>query len=77
MTPSELRAYLQAHGEVSMTDLSVHFDADAGVVEDVLAYWQRKGKIGVTTTECGKACACGCGSMVFYRWLNPPADEAQ
>jgi hypothetical protein len=69
MTPSELRAYLKTRGEASLTDLSAHFDADAGLVEDVLAYWQKKGNIQTTSADCGnKSCPQGCGRVAFYRW---------
>jgi hypothetical protein len=70
MTPSELRGYLRERREASLLDLACHFETDAEVVKDVLAYWQRKGKIVhvAAGAACGKACARQCAGTEFYRW---------
>ncbi|MDR3056016.1 MAG: FeoC-like transcriptional regulator [Zoogloeaceae bacterium] len=68
MTPSALRSYLRERGQASLPDLTAHFGVGVGLIEDLLAYWQRKGKILQNTAVCGKACVQNCGQVVFYRW---------
>lgn len=67
MTPSDLRSYLRVKGQASLMDLTAHFGVAASLVEDLLAYWQRKGKILESRSVCG-ACAQNCGQVAFYRW---------
>ncbi|GHU11360.1 hypothetical protein FACS1894185_4470 [Betaproteobacteria bacterium] len=68
MTPSELRSYLRERGQASLMDLAAHFGVGIGLIEALMAYWQRKGRIQESAAVCGKACAQNCGQVVFYRW---------
>ena len=72
MTLSDLRAYLQEHGQASLGDLAVHFRCDAAVIEAAMQTWVRKGKAEMGTAEpgCGSSCCqCKREMVVFYRWL--------
>ncbi|MCX8145929.1 MAG: FeoC-like transcriptional regulator [Azovibrio sp.] len=68
MTPSQLRSYLRTHRQASLAELASRFDADPGLVQDVLAYWQQKGKVRVSG-GCGKPCSqCNNSALVIYQW---------
>ncbi|MDR1888171.1 MAG: FeoC-like transcriptional regulator [Zoogloeaceae bacterium] len=68
MTPSALRDYLREKGPSSLIDLAAHFGVGVGFVEEVLAYWRRKGNILETVASCGKACTDCSANVVFYQW---------
>ena len=75
-TPSALRAYLRHSGEASLPELAAHFGADAGLIRDVIAYWQKKGRIRESAPGCDKACAqCGEGA-IFYRWREQETEAS-
>jgi hypothetical protein len=77
MTPSELRAYLRERheAEASLTDLALHFETNAEVVRDVLAYWQRKGKIRRLPSAPCPACPQKCAGTERYRWQETPEES--
>jgi hypothetical protein len=68
MIPSELRAYLKERGQASLMDMAAHFNADSGLVQDLLAYWRKKGRILETVAGCGKACRQCEQPVTFYQW---------
>jgi hypothetical protein len=72
MTPSALRAYLRQSGPASLPALTAHFGADTGLIQELLRYWQSKGRILESRPDCGNkactGCAQGYGGTVFYRW---------
>jgi hypothetical protein len=72
-TPSALRAYLRQRGEASLSEMAAHFGADADLIQDLLGYWQKKGRIRTSGADCGKSCArCAEGyrGAVFYQWRD-------
>ncbi len=69
MRPSDLRSYLQQRGQVSLIDLSARFDASPELVQEVMTYWQRKGKVIARQGSCGSSCkGCAAGQVTFYDW---------
>lgn len=74
MTLSDLRSYLQAHEQASLSDLALHFKSDPAAVEAAMQTWVRKGKVDVSKPEsgCGSSC-CKCKSMemvTIYKWIG-------
>lgn len=69
MTPSDLRTYLRQRGQASLIDLAARFDSDPALIQDVLGYWQRKGKVHASGAACGKSCnQCNNHQTIFYQW---------
>jgi hypothetical protein len=71
MILSELRRYLEARGQASLADLSVHFDTDADALRPMLDIWLRKGNVerfGISP-DCGGNCnRCAPEATEIYRW---------
>ncbi|MEJ2529548.1 MAG: FeoC-like transcriptional regulator, partial [Gammaproteobacteria bacterium] len=57
MILSDIKQYLIQRGSASLSDISVHFDADPNAVRGMLEQWIRKGKV---SKQAAKA-ACGGG----------------
>lgn len=53
-----LQALETASGPVSLDDLSRQLGVDRGVLEDMIAFWVRKGRL---QTGAGGVCGKGCG----------------
>lgn len=57
-----------AEGPISLTEISRQLGLDPGVLDGMLEYWVRKGKLVVnnrSTAACSASCldaGCGCGS---------------
>jgi hypothetical protein len=69
-TPTSVRAYLKARGgSASLPDLCHHFCADERQVADVLALWEKKGKVR-RQAGCSQGNCSGCTSAetVWYIW---------
>lgn len=72
MIPSQIREYLKLRGQVSLTDLSSHFDADPDAVRAMMDIWIRKGKVEESeTASCSKGC-CSCNPepLTIYAWKD-------
>ncbi len=71
MILSELKAYLQQRGRVSLADIAMHFDVDAAVARNMLQVWMNKGKVQCvqTTPACGSSCTqCAPETTEIYVW---------
>jgi hypothetical protein len=77
MTPSALRAYLRQRGEASLVDLTAHFGANSALLEDLIAYWQKKGSILESRQHCGKTCVHCAEGVVLYRWQERETEKRQ
>ncbi|MDR0996909.1 MAG: FeoC-like transcriptional regulator [Zoogloeaceae bacterium] len=78
LTPTEVRSYLQARGgTASLPDLCHHFRADERQVAQVLAIWEKKGKVR-QQTGCRQGSCSGCASSetVWYCWEGTPTASA-
>lgn len=54
-----LHAIETASGPVLLTDLSRELSIDPDILRDMLAFWQRKGRLRVEETSPGASCASG------------------
>lgn len=73
MTPSELRNYLKEHHQVTLGDLSIHFQSEPEAVKAAMDTWIKKGMVDATTAEtgCSKGCCkCRPEDVTVYRWLE-------
>ncbi len=73
MILSELRAYLQDKKTVTLNELVIHFDTDAGALRGMLQKWISKGKLRKLSTDpaCGTSC-CKCDPTLteIYEWVE-------
>lgn len=76
MILSELREYLQEHGQASLRDIATRFDVSEEAAEGMLEHWARKGKIkNFENTSCEGVCGHKCSSCpmqcaMIYQWLD-------
>ncbi len=71
MILSDIRRYLEQRGQASLSDISLHFDADPDAVRGMLDAWIRKGKVirRSSTASCGSTCqSCDPASTELYAW---------
>jgi len=64
----EIKEYLQTHKRASLGDIAAKFDLTEDAAKEMLAHWERKGKI-VCAKGCEKKCSCcssPCGAV--YHW---------
>lgn len=54
-----LHAIETASGPVLLTDLSRELSIDPDILRDMLAFWQRKGRLRVEETSPGASCSSG------------------
>ena len=76
----DLKAYLEAHNQASMRDLSAHFRLAPDALRGMLEHWIRKGRVARHDFTGGCSCvdksksACGaCGvdnAFEFYEWVG-------
>ncbi len=71
---SEIKKYLMNHKRVTLGDLALHFDTDAGTMRDMLGQWIRKGKAVKSDlrASCNATCArcCDQSAMEIYEWIE-------
>ena len=55
MILSDLRNYMQDHGQASLADIALHFDSEPDAVRGMLDIWIKKGKLHrrSATSSCG------------------------
>jgi putative ferrous iron transport protein C len=71
MILSLVRDYLQQHGQCTLSDIALHFDADADAVRGMLEVWIKKGKVQrrSATASCGTSCqSCDPATTEVYVW---------
>jgi hypothetical protein len=80
MILSELKNYLEHHGQAGILDLSHRFDAEPDALRGMLAQWIRKGKVRRVDTVGGCAlrgagrCSCEHADPLaseIYEWVRP------
>ena len=74
MILSELKAYVQQRGQVTLADVVNHFDVDADVARDMLQVWINKGKMRCmqAAASCGSSCSrCEPLATEIYVWGAP------
>lgn len=78
MILSALRDYVRDRGQVSLAELTAHFDTDADTARAMLDVWIRKQKLyRRSATACGGACThCSPAIAEYYVWGQPPEDGA-
>ena len=80
MILSEVRDYLKQRGQCTLSDVALHFDADADAVRGMLEIWIRKGKVekSAATASCGTSCqSCDPAATVIYSWREPGAKSSR
>jgi hypothetical protein len=68
---SQLRDYLQQHGQASLADIALHFDVEPDALRGMLEVWIGKGKVRRVraTAACGTRCSqCDPASTEIYLW---------
>ncbi|MBO4643687.1 MAG: FeoC-like transcriptional regulator [Alphaproteobacteria bacterium] len=67
----EIKEYLKEQKRASLKDVATKFDLTEDVAKEMLAHWERKGKIAqAEKAPCGKKCSCcssPCGAMYFWK----------
>ncbi|MBR1777719.1 MAG: hypothetical protein IJ752_03935 [Alphaproteobacteria bacterium] len=54
----EIRDYVKEQGQVSLQDAAVKFDLPEETAAQMLAHWEKKGKIVQAEKTCGACCSC-------------------
>ncbi len=66
----DIKEYVQSHGQASLKDIAAGFDLTEETAKEMLAHWERKGKIERVGNTCPcsscKECSAPCGAV--YRW---------
>ena len=73
MILSDIKQYLIRRGSASLSDISLHFDADPNAVRGMLEQWIRKGKVSKQAAKaaCGGGCnRCGLEGNEIYQWVT-------
>ena len=71
MILSQVRDYIKHRGQCTLSDIALHFDADADAVRGMLEVWIRKGKVEKhsATESCGTSCqSCDPAATEIYSW---------
>jgi len=60
MILKELKDYVQTRQQVSLRDLSIHFDVEPEALKGMLEFWISRGKIKhyASSDVCGGSCSC-------------------
>jgi len=77
---ADIRAYLKARGQASLSDIALHFDADPEAVRGMLEVWVRKGQVQrrAATAACGSSCSqCDSATTELYIWRSGAAIPVQ
>jgi hypothetical protein len=73
MILANIRDYLKQRGQCTLSDIALHFDADADAVRGMLEVWIRKGKVNKrsATDSCGTSCqSCDPAATEIYSWCE-------
>ena len=71
MILSEVRNFMQHHGQVSLSDIALHFDVEPDAARGMLDIWIKKGKVQCrsATSSCGTSCSqCDTAATEIYVW---------
>ena len=73
MILSEIRDYLASRGQVTLADISLHFDTEPDAMRGMLERWVSKGRLERRKVEaaCGTSCTrCDPAAMELYVWRD-------
>ncbi len=74
MILSEIKEYLQSQKQASLKDMATKFDVSESALQEMLAHWERKGRIfRLENAHCSNPCNQGCSScplqcLMIYQW---------
>lgn len=71
MILSEVRNYIEQHGQATLADLANRFDSEPTAIQGMLQRWIDKGQIQQQrlTTSCGDKCQqCDINDSLLYVW---------
>ena len=74
MILSDLKAYLETRRQATLSDLALHLRAEPEAVRDMLAIWERKGRVRRigSAASCGRTCSgCNPTASEVYAWVQP------
>jgi len=84
MILSDIGQYVQQHQQVTLNQISQHFNVQPDAVRGMLEIWINKGKIfqQMATPSCGSTCQqCDTASTEIYVWgkqdRHSPVDYCQ
>jgi len=80
MILADIRDYLKQRGACTLSDIALHFDADADAVRGMLAVWIKKGKVEyrAATASCGSTCqSCDPATTELYVWVEKNEQSGQ
>jgi len=80
MILSDIKGYLQAHGQATLKDIALHFDASPEAVRGMLEHWIRKGRVEkqLLNDACQSACTqCDPGDTEIYLWRDAPGQPGE
>ncbi|MEJ2632706.1 MAG: FeoC-like transcriptional regulator [Acidihalobacter sp.] len=67
-----VRDRLREEGEATASQLAAILHLPRGTVEDMLAHWQRRGRVEPVVLGFGNGCASGCGGGACSSCSAPP-----
>jgi putative ferrous iron transport protein C len=70
---AELKGYLEARGQATLADMALHFRSQPEAVRDMLAIWERKGRVRriPAPAGCGGSCTqCDPAATEVYLWVT-------
>ena len=73
MILSELRNYIELHGQATLSDLATRFDSEPSAIQGMLQRWIDKGQIDEQrlTASCGDSCQqCDKNDSLLYVWAG-------
>jgi putative ferrous iron transport protein C len=71
---ADLKDYLKARRQATLSDMAVHFRAEPEAVRHMLSVWQRKGRVRrlPAPVGCGGSCTqCDPSAAEVYLWVEP------
>lgn len=74
MILSELKGYLQERRQATLSDMALHFRTQPDAIREMLAVWERKGRVRrlPAPAGCGGTCTqCAPGAVEVYVWVEP------
>jgi len=68
VTPLSVKDYLITHKGVTRIQISHHFGFDESLVDVILRFWMKLGKV-TRKSQCF-TCAIGCEELGLYQWVG-------
>jgi hypothetical protein len=72
MILTDIKHYLQEHGQAPLLDMSLHFDMEQDALRGLLENWVRKGKVRKLPagTSCSGCTSCDPVDIEIYAWVE-------